>query len=229
MRKFLATLAVKMGIYKQMVKIDSYFRTRRIAKAFRQYGLETLSEADKAFRSFGAHMIPYFGTLLGAYREKGFIPFDNDLDMALLASERPADIEERMAAFGFVRTRQIYVGTTGRIVEEQFTRKGVQLDLFYLFDDREDGTVYSYVGRRHETKEWREANATDGFPCVKYPTPACGFVEQDFLGHSIYFPELTHQWLECIYGATFMTPIKDFKPGSIKTTMEKGEERLYRR
>lgn len=229
MRKFLATLAVKIGLYKQIVKVDTYFRNKRIAKAFKKYGLETMAEADKAFRSFGGHMIPYFGTLLGAYRDKDFIPFDNDLDVALLASERPDDIADRMKKFGFERSRQIYVGTTGRIVEEQFYRKGVQLDVFYLFDDREDGNVYSYVSRRHETKEWREANATDGFPCVTYTTPKCDFEEGNFLGLLLYFPTLTKQWLECIYGATFMTPIKNWQPGTVKNTMEKSLERLYRR
>ena len=74
MRQLLVRIAMKLGVYKWCVDVDTNLRERRIARAFRKYGLETMREADKAVSSFGGHLILYYGTLLGAIREHGFIP-----------------------------------------------------------------------------------------------------------------------------------------------------------
>lgn len=225
MREFLAKLATKIGIYRFIVKIDSKFREYRMNKTFKQYGLETLLKGDEAFRHMGAKMIPIFGSLLGAYREHGFIPFDNDLDVAILAKERKDNIADEMKSFGFERSRQFYIKETGEILEEQFMYKGVQMDVFYIFE--EDELNYkTYCTRKHEYKEWREANKTDGFPCVTWVTPKCKFIENDFLGHKLYMPEKTKEWLELVYGASFMTPIKNW---SAETKPHKTGIRVYRK
>ena len=229
MRKFLAPLAVKLGLYKQVVKLDTYFQNKKAARCFHRYGLETLQKADEALSSVGGHMILYFGSLLGAIREKGFIPYDYDLDVALPIEDKPDDIDALMGKYGFVHTRQHYIKATGRVTYDQYCYHGCHLDIFYLFSDREDGKVYSYVARRHETREWREANDTDGFPCVVWPTDRCEYVRRDFLGLQLYLPEKADQWMKDIYGESYMTPLKVWDAKNQPTVIEYPKDRIYRR
>lgn len=229
MRATLVKISRKLGLYKKAVEIDTYFVMKKKVCAFRQYGIETLRRGDEAVSSFGGHLIPYFGTLLGVIREHGFIPHDNDIDMALPIEERPDNIVELMGKYGFEHERQDYIKATGRIILDQFSYKGCHMDVFYLFDDRPDGKVYSYVSRRHETKDWREANATDGFPCVVWPTEKCNYARQEFLGLQIYVPEKAHEWMRDIFGPTYMTPIKNWTPGEKHNNMERPAVRTYRR
>lgn len=230
MRKLMVDLAMRLGLYKWCVDIDTRIRNRKIAKSFHRYGLETLQKGDEAVSSFGGHLVMYFGTLLGAIREHGFIAHDNDLDMAIPIEDRPDNFVEIMEQHGFMHFQQTYIKSTGRIIEDRFCYKGCQMDIFYLFSDREDGKVYSYIGRRHETKEWREANATDGFPVDVWPTEKCGYVRQDFLGMQLYVPEKAHEWMRDIYGDDYMTPIKEWDvKKQKKTLMEHTTLRAYRR
>ena len=229
MRKFLVNIATKLGIYKWCVKIDTNIQEKKIARAFHKYGLEALKRADEAFSSQNAHLVLYFGTLLGAIREKGFIAHDYDLDVCVPIEERPENIDALMKQYGFVHTRQRWIPSLNRIIHDQYCYKGCNLDIDYLYSDRTDGNVYTYIDRRHETKDWREANATDGFPVDVWPTPESEFIRSDFMGLNVYIPEKAHDWMRAIYGDSYMTPIKSWEAKDYKTALEHTTLRAYRR
>ncbi|KGN82187.1 hypothetical protein HW49_03190 [Porphyromonadaceae bacterium COT-184 OH4590] len=228
MRDLLVKIALKLGIYKQLVEINTAYSARKKSKSFHKYGLETLIQADKAFRLINVKMFLCFGTLLGAYREKNFIDHDCDLDVGVFANQRPDNLDEIMEKFGFRHKRQFYVKQTGIITEDQYEYKGVQIDIFYYFE-KDNGDVYCYGARRHEYKEWKEANRTDGFPSVLWRCPATTFSEQEFLGHKFFMPDNIKNWLTSLYGATYMTPIKNWTDKDSKTDIIYHTERLYRR
>ena len=77
-------------------KVKEYLKSldaTKLEKAkgkFREHQIKTLNLAKEIvskLESWGIHPILTYGTLLGAIRHKGFIPWDDDLDMELLRDE----------------------------------------------------------------------------------------------------------------------------------------------
>ena len=124
-----------------------------------------LTAADKTFSQMDVRAFLTYGALLGAYREHGFISYDPDIDLGVLETEIPSDLHERMENAGFHLLRQNYIGTTGQICEETYEYRKLHLDIFFYYQEGDD--FYSVIQRKHETKEWKEANATDGLWVIK--------------------------------------------------------------
>ncbi len=229
MRELIVRIAVKCGLYPLLVTWDTAIKEYIMGIRFRRHGLETLVAAHRVFEEAKVPMFLTFGTLLGAYRDKRFIPYDNDLDVGVLASLRPGDLIQRMQAAGFERTRQYYIPEfDDMLIEEQFVYKKVQIDIFYFFKEGED--YYTYITKSHETKDWREANRTDGFPVVRCYVTKGGFEKRPFLNHDFYFPSNTDKWLRDLYSDTYMTPIRNSHAWNqkSKTRIEPYPERAYR-
>lgn len=227
MRDFLVKIALKLGVYKHIVEYINRIKFEIQARRMRKNGLEMLDAANHAFASMNIRAFLTYGALLGAYRDKGFISYDPDIDLGVLASEIPSDLHERMAKSGFVLYRQNVLADSGQVFEETYVYKKLHLDIFYYFQEGND--YYSIIARKHETKEWKEANATDGFPCDRSYVPVSDFELQDFLGLKVYMPTKTDEWLRDIYSDSYMTPIKNWSAKDYKTRIIHTEERSYRR
>ena len=174
MRELLVKIATFLGVYKWAMKIDNRLETRKQNRAFVRYGLEALREAVAASNECDSRLFLAFGSLLGAYREHGFIPFDYDLDTGMLIEERKEEHVKVMEKHGFKHLRQLYIGGSGRICEDKYDYKGVHIDVHYFYRDNE-GNLLCDLCLPHESKPWREANATDGFPSIVRKCPAGGF------------------------------------------------------
>ena len=131
MRDFVVKILVKLGLYKTAVKWINYFKEASEAKRVKKYGVETLRQADAALTECGYEMFLIFGTLLGAVRDHGFIPFDYDLDVGIVADGPTEEIHKAMKAHGLKMTRQTYIRTEKGdwITEETYNYKGVGIDL----------------------------------------------------------------------------------------------------
>ena len=216
--------------------IKSILGTKRVSKinemrrkfAMKKYGEESIAQFSKVASQ---HHLDYwlaFGTLLGAYREKGFIPFDCDLDTGMLASERSEAFVKSMESHGLKLLRQYYVKSTGRVCEEKFEYNGVHLDVHYFYPN-EQGDLYCELCIPHETKSWRDANATDGFPAIVRTVPHTTFSQHDFLGVNVYLPDRVVDWLTTLYGEHFMTPDPKWSMADHKKRSVLSPDRLYRR
>lgn len=227
MRDFVVKILVRLGLYKPIVELINRVKFDNQARRMKRDGLAMLTEADKVLTKMGVRAFLTYGALLGAYREHGFISYDPDIDLGVLETELPKDLHERMENAGFHLLRQNYIGVTGQVVEETYEYHKIHLDVFFYIKAGKD--FYSVIQRRHETKEWKEANATDGFPCDRSYVPACDFERRDFLGLQIYMPVDTEGWLKAIYSDSYMTPIKNWTAKDYKTRIVHTEERSYRK
>lgn len=228
MRELIVKVATFLGLYKWLMKIDNKMKTKRQNKAFMKYGLEALREAVTATDECNGKLFLAFGSLLGAYREKGFIPFDYDLDMGLLAEERTDQLIDTMRRHGFTLLRQYYIKATGRICLDKYEYKGVHVDIHYFYHDNQ-GDIFCDLCLPHESKPWREANASDGFPTIIRTVPDSTFSKHDFLGVEVYEPDRTEEWLRTLYGDHFMTPDPKWTMSDHKKRSQTNGERMYRR
>ena len=227
MRDFLVKILLSCGLYRPMIKIINQIKFKQQVRKMRKNGLEMLCMADKAFNSMGVKAFLSFGTLLGAYRDKGFIAYDPDVDLGVLDANLPENMIEVMAKYGFQLHKQNHIPSTGKVIEDTYIYKGIHLDVFHYFE--EDNDYYTLVAQLHETKDWKEANASDGFPCEKVSVIKTDFHRQPFLGIEVYMPIKTHEWLVDMYSETYMTPIKNWSEEGHKTRRTKSTERSYRK
>lgn len=114
-------------------------------------GLEVLTEVDRVCRKHNINYVIFCGTLLGAVRHKGYIPWDDDADIAMLredyekfksvlydinpdicfVQDHETDPEYR---WGYTKVRRM--GTTYiRLGQEHLNNKtGIFIDIFPLDD-----------------------------------------------------------------------------------------------
>lgn len=227
MRDFIVKILLTFGLYRPIIKIINQIKFKQQVRKMRKNGLEMLSMADKAFNSMGVKAFLSFGTLLGAYRDKGFIAYDPDVDLGVLDANLPENMIEVMAKYGFQLHKQNHIPSTGKVIEDTYIYKGIHLDVFHYFE--EDNDYYTLVAQLHETKDWKEANASDGFPCEKVSVIKTDFHRQPFMGIEVYMPIKTHEWLVDMYSETYMTPIKNWSEEGHKTRRTKSTERSYRK
>ena len=227
MRDFIVKILLTFGLYRPIIKNINQIKFKQQVRKMRKNGLEMLSMADKAFNSMGVKAFLSFGTLLGAYRDKGFIAYDPDVDLGVLDANLPENMIEVMTKYGFQLHKQNHIPSTGKVIEDTYIYKGIHLDVFHYFE--EDNDYYTLVAQLHETKDWKEANDTDGFPCEKVSVIKTDFHRQPFMGIEVYMPIKTHEWLVDMYSETYMTPIKNWSEAEYKTRRTKSTERSYRK
>ena len=227
MRDFIVKILLTFGLYRPIIKNINQIKFKQQVRKMRKNGLEMLCMADKAFNSMGVKAFLSFGTLLGAYRDKGFIAYDPDVDLGVLDANLPENMIEVMAKYGFQLHKQNHIPSTGKVIEDTYIYKGIHLDVFHYFE--EDNDYYTLVAQLHETKDWKEANDTDGFPCEKVSVIKTDFHRQPFMGIEVYMPIKTHEWLVDMYSETYMTPIKNWSEAEYKTRRTKSTERSYRK
>lgn len=118
---------------------------------------------DKIFRDMEITYFAIGGTLLGALRNKGLIPWDSDLDIAILKEDiiklTTTEFKNTLRKYG-IRIRRASTCYVGK-------RKNVSIDIFPFQKNKED--VYGFMfPRAHNFWPKRVFNKHDLFPLKKY-------------------------------------------------------------
>lgn len=153
--------------------------------------LELLTEVDRICRK---HNIRYWlssGTLIGAARHKGFIPWDDDLDIEMLLPDYnrlmkilPQELPETMALqtvqtdpnyfffYAKVRDRRSFLAESNRY-DRVWKERGIYIDIFpfykqplciHLLSEKTQGHVYKIMNRMgNDGKEMWKVRAITRF------------------------------------------------------------------
>lgn len=146
-----------------------------ILKKVQDIGLELLVEFDRICRKHSINYAISGGTLLGAVRHKGFIPWDDDIDVAMLYDdylkfEKIAEIEldktrfflqnqksdkDTHLVFPTIRRNGTVYCKPGRSAYD--THRGVVLDIMLFYDDaptRIQRRIQTAICRFYKTLTW---------------------------------------------------------------------------
>lgn len=139
----------------------------------------------------------HYGTCLGAVREKGFIPHDDDADLGIYAGDlaKLRKIIPEIEAAGFSQIEDREWG--GRLIQFRDTGEGYaeQVDIFWEKQTRRFGIRKWDLGGR----------VLCPYRFLQPPLPVI-----DFLGEPFHVPNDTENFLRFLYGKDWRTP----RPGA---------------
>lgn len=142
-KKIIKALRIdKLKLYKDIMekKRDRQEKDRR--EAFKKYGQECLERTKKALDNINVEFWLDYGTLLGAVREKDFIEHDLDLDIGMFYKDRSDEVVKALSREGLKKVREFRAD--GKVVEETYTFKGADIDIFYYFYDEKQLWCYYF-------------------------------------------------------------------------------------
>lgn len=152
---------------------------------------DNLLAATGALEALGLKWYLMFGTLLGAVREKGFIPHDSDTDIGVFEDfvQRYDEVASAFKALGFEALKRDEVRGV-----YAFSRKGEYID-FYHSRLRRNGW------RR---RVWDVESSYVPFACLSE------LGEVDFLGRSMPAPRQAERVLRILYGRRWRVPLRGY-------------------
>lgn len=213
MRKIVKCVAYFMGYKNSWLnkKVDKFRFNKAIKKRRKEghqglenYGCEMLDQLFKAVSEANVHLWLEFGTLLGAYRDKGFIGHDYDCDTGILASDYSLELENILMKYGFLRKHGVFMvdRKTGqeKLVELTFTYKDFEVDMSFSFVENGKRKIYLLCQPRvpHSENEYELHEYEHDYPL---PTNTV-----TINGHIYCAPNNTVGVLKNTYGESFMIP-----------------------
>jgi hypothetical protein len=155
--------------------------------------IASMKEIEQIFAEFGYQVAICYGTLLGAVRERAFIPHDDDVDMAVLLKTNDVDAElekiREHLAERFVQSG--YAGGRHKFLKVHAPKGGRASDVFPIVPT-DERTVQMYM---------------EGLRIRDVPRHLVDpFTRIQFYGEAFYSPADAPGFLANRYGPTWMTP-----------------------
>lgn len=183
------------------------WRINKQKRFFETERIELLHRFADALNEAGIVFWLEFGTLLGYYREHGFIAHDCDIDTGTYLNNRDI-VYKSLTDAGFELVREYHVVDDGGI-EECYQYKHTTIDVFYF---RKDGNVLfcnSFVPMKHMFLPFYR-NVKCPFQVKRIEVPNTGYQKTVFQGCQVYVPSDCETYLIAHYGKSFMVPNPDY-------------------
>ncbi len=139
MKKKIKLILSKLNILLYLNFIFSFMRSNKIIhKNYNHY----LHSIIKLFYENNIEVIPFFGTLLGIYREGGVILHDNDVDFAIVYNQNTKEITKFLNQNHFVKILDCKIIETNQLTLEKYKYQNLEIDIFYIYEDENNYYFY---------------------------------------------------------------------------------------
>lgn len=220
-REKIVEFAKKIGRVTVLKKIlrrpyEAYLQreSKKMLRVFKKHGFVALKRFDECLNSHNINYSLAFGTLLGAVREHDFIPFDNDIDLAMWIDDYKPEMIDYLKEYGIKLKHTFSVDNDTFGKEDSFEYKGVQLDIFYFYRDNEGKTYCCDFVNQPDCDTRIESIKKHGglLPRRLFLPLSDQVIRTDFKGIEVSIPANYQDILEFRYGKDYMTPKPGWRP-----------------
>jgi len=190
-------------------------KAKKQQKQLKLYGKEALERIDLVFSELNKTYFLVYGTLLGAYRDKGFIEHDVDIDIGIFLNDRSSSIEMVLTKYGFNKKHEFLVDNGSFAVEETYDFKGVGIDIFYFKKEKNSLIGYGFINENGLSWD-KTIQKYGGLLIRELIFPYEGLDKIEFLGESYPIPKNPKKHLSSHYGKEFMTKDAKWTPYKVE-------------
>lgn len=210
-------------VYRKL--IYNKIRQKEIAK-FQRNALMVLTQFDEVLRESKVPYCLFWGSLIGAVREHGFIKHDCDIDVAVWKSDYSEKLKEAFLNHGFSHKHRFLVDDGQYGMEDTFEKDGVSIDVFYFYVDKENGMPYcTSFDYMEDCVTWKECiQKHNNIKVYKfyYDLPR-DFKYVPFETIKLPIPSNYDGILRSYYGDNYMTPDPNWHGGEPEDNMWHGK------
>jgi len=177
--------------------------------AFKNNAISVLKEFTDCLDLNGLEYTLTFGSLLGAIRERGFINYDLDIDIAIWYDKSDISlIHSCLGSAGFKMVHRFSVDNDESACEETYEKSGVSIDVFYIYDAIERLPYCCDFVKFPDSVDWTmSVFKHGGLLPRRFELPwTRERIRTDFESLSLYIPKNSEVILRLRYGDDYMIP-----------------------
>lgn len=157
--------------------------------------ISNLSELDLIFRKYKVRYWLQDGTLLGYYRDKNFIPHDNDIDIGIRWRDFTQSVFSDITNNGFE-----FKSSHGRLENSlviNFRKRGIPIDIYFYYNH---GDRFYHSAAYGKARKYR----------VDFSYKEFDVKEVEYFNHKFFVPEDELYFIETKYGKDWKNPKPDW-------------------